>query len=49
MDSLVAAGETADIGTLLGMNFYVEGIEGDILSNLRFGWAIVLAHPNLLQ
>ena len=23
-------GETADIGTLLGMNFYVEGIEGDI-------------------
>ena len=24
------AGETADIGTLLGMNFYVEGIEGDI-------------------
>ena len=26
----LAAGETADIGTLLGMNFYVEGIEGDI-------------------
>ena len=24
------AGETADVGTLLGMNFYVEGIEGDI-------------------
>ena len=24
------AGETADMGTLLGMNFYVEGIEGDI-------------------
>jgi simple sugar transport system substrate-binding protein len=24
------AGETADIGTLLGMNFYVEGLEGDI-------------------
>lgn len=24
------AGETADIGTLLGMNFYVEGIQGDI-------------------
>ena len=24
------AGETADDGTLLGMNFYVEGIEGDI-------------------
>jgi len=23
-------GETADVGTLLGMNFYVEGIEGDI-------------------
>ena len=26
----LASGETADIGTLLGMNFYVEGIEGDI-------------------
>ncbi|MEL7171137.1 MAG: BMP family ABC transporter substrate-binding protein, partial [Bacteroidota bacterium] len=26
----LAEGETADIGTLLGMNFYVEGIEGDI-------------------
>ena len=26
----LAAGETADDGTLLGMNFYVEGIEGDI-------------------
>ena len=26
----LAAGETADIGTLLGMNFYVEGIDGDI-------------------
>ena len=24
------AGETADMGTLLGMNFYVEGIQGDI-------------------
>jgi len=24
------AGETADVGTLLGMTFYVEGIEGDI-------------------
>ena len=24
------AGETADVGTLLGMNFYVEGIEGEI-------------------
>ncbi|HBV55726.1 MAG TPA: BMP family ABC transporter substrate-binding protein, partial [Rhodobacteraceae bacterium] len=23
-------GETADDGTLAGMNFYVEGIEGDI-------------------
>jgi basic membrane protein A len=26
----LADGEEADIGTLLGMNFYVEGIEGDI-------------------
>ncbi len=26
----LAAGEIADDGTLLGMNFYVEGIEGDI-------------------
>ena len=26
----LAAGETADDGTLAGMNFYVEGIEGDI-------------------
>ncbi|WP_386683856.1 BMP family ABC transporter substrate-binding protein [Loktanella sp. R86503] len=26
----LAEGETADDGTLLGMNFYVEGIEGDI-------------------
>jgi basic membrane protein A len=26
----LADGETADDGTLLGMNFYVEGIEGDI-------------------
>jgi simple sugar transport system substrate-binding protein len=26
----LAAGETADDGTLLGMNFYVEGIEGTI-------------------
>ena len=26
----LAAGETADDGTLLGMNFYVEGIEGDL-------------------
>ena len=26
----LAKGETADIGTLLGMNFYVERIEGDI-------------------
>ena len=26
----LASGETADIVTLLGMNFYVEGIEGDI-------------------
>ena len=26
----LAAGETSDDGTLLGMNFYVEGIEGDI-------------------
>ena len=24
------AGETADDGTLLGMNFYVEGIEGSL-------------------
>ena len=28
--SWLASGETADDGTLLGMNFYVEGIEGDI-------------------
>ena len=26
----LAAGETADDGTLLGMNFYVEGIEGSV-------------------
>jgi basic membrane protein A len=26
----LGAGETADDGTLAGMNFYVEGIEGDI-------------------
>ena len=26
----LSTGETADDGTLLGMNFYVEGIEGDI-------------------
>ncbi|MEO1614166.1 MAG: BMP family ABC transporter substrate-binding protein, partial [Pseudomonadota bacterium] len=26
----LAAGETADDGTLAGMNFYVEGIEGEI-------------------
>jgi simple sugar transport system substrate-binding protein len=26
----LAEGETADDGTLAGMNFYVEGIEGDI-------------------
>ena len=26
----LAAGETADMGTLLGMNFYVEGIDGAI-------------------
>src|SRR6056297_1932505 len=26
----LAEGETADDGTLLGMNFYVEGLEGDI-------------------
>lgn len=26
----LAAGETADDGTLLGMNFYVEGIEGEL-------------------
>ncbi len=26
----LAAGETADDGTLLGMNFYVEGIKGDV-------------------
>ena len=26
----LAAGESADDGTLVGMNFYVEGIEGDI-------------------
>ncbi|MFC3613667.1 BMP family ABC transporter substrate-binding protein [Lutimaribacter marinistellae] len=26
----LAAGETADDGTLAGMNFYVEGLEGDI-------------------
>lgn len=26
----LAAGQTADDGTLLGMNFYVEGIKGDI-------------------
>ena len=26
----LAEGETADDGTLLGMNFYVEGIEGDL-------------------
>ena len=26
----LAAGETADDGTLLGMNFYVEGVEGKI-------------------
>ena len=26
----LAEGETADDGTLLGMNFYVEGVEGDI-------------------
>ena len=26
----LAAGETADDGTLLGMNFYVEGLQGDI-------------------
>ena len=26
----LADGETADDGTLAGMNFYVEGIEGDI-------------------
>ena len=26
----LAEGETADDGTLLGMNFYVEGISGDI-------------------
>ncbi len=28
--ALLAEGETADDGTLLGMNFYVEGISGDI-------------------
>ncbi len=26
----LAAGETADDGTLAGMNFYVEGITGDV-------------------
>ena len=26
----LAAGETADDGTLAGMNFYVEGVEGDV-------------------
>ncbi|MEL7415277.1 MAG: BMP family ABC transporter substrate-binding protein, partial [Pseudomonadota bacterium] len=26
----LADGEVAEIGTLLGMDFYVEGIEGDI-------------------
>ena len=26
----LAEGETADDGTLAGMNFYVEGLEGDI-------------------
>ena len=26
----LAEGETADDGTLLGMNFYVEGLEGDV-------------------
>lgn len=26
----LADGETADDGTLAGMNFYVEGLEGDI-------------------
>jgi simple sugar transport system substrate-binding protein len=26
----LAEGETADDGTLLGMNFYIEGITGDI-------------------
>jgi simple sugar transport system substrate-binding protein len=26
----LAAGETADDGTLLGMNFYVEGVEGEL-------------------
>lgn len=26
----LAAGETADDGTLVGMNFYVEGVDGDI-------------------
>jgi simple sugar transport system substrate-binding protein len=26
----LAEGETADDGTLAGMNFYVEGIEGEI-------------------
>jgi simple sugar transport system substrate-binding protein len=26
----LAAGETADDGTLAGMNFYVEGLTGDI-------------------
>ena len=26
----LAEGETADDGTLLGMNFYVDGITGDI-------------------
>ena len=28
----LAAGEVSDDGTLLGMNFYVEGIAGDIPS-----------------
>ena len=29
----LAAGETADDGTLLGMNFYVEGVEGSLPSS----------------
>ena len=29
----LAAGETADDGTLLGMDFYVEGIEGSLPSS----------------
>ena len=29
-EEIVAAGETLDDGVLLGMNYYVEGVQGDL-------------------